>query len=227
MLYVSDLDGTLINSKYHISRYSVVTVNKLIDQGLNFTYATARSYHSAARLTNGLHLSWPVIVYNGAMIVSAQDGRIIDFLGFTKKQARLIESVLKTHQINPLVYTIVNNQEKVLWHFQKQNDYIQRYVQAHNGDVRFEPQKTAESIFQGDIFYYTAIDCQESLIAVYQHLKQLLDCNCSLKKEFYSDEYFWKSCQKRRPKPGPCNDLAPSNLSRGWFVLAMKSMIWK
>ena len=42
-LYVTDLDGTLLRSDATLSPYTVSTINRLTEQGLAFTYATARS----------------------------------------------------------------------------------------------------------------------------------------------------------------------------------------
>ena len=47
-LYVSDLDGTLLNSDVKISENSKNIINTLIDKGMNFTVATARSLVSAS-----------------------------------------------------------------------------------------------------------------------------------------------------------------------------------
>ena len=47
-LYISDLDGTLLNSQGKISDYSIKTINNLINEGMIFTYATARSLVSAS-----------------------------------------------------------------------------------------------------------------------------------------------------------------------------------
>ena len=52
-LYVSDLDGTLLNRQSRLSAYTVETLNCLIGEGLPFTYATARSVHSARIVAAG------------------------------------------------------------------------------------------------------------------------------------------------------------------------------
>lgn len=189
-LYVSDLDGTLINSRYMISHYSIEALNALIARGLNFTYATARSYHSSCRFTHELKLTWPAIVYNGALIVDAQDGTILDVQGFSQKTSRMIEAALAKYRINPLVYTLIDNQEKVLWHWNRQNGHVKDYIASRKGDLRFVPRNDGESIYQGSIFYYTAIDDFGALEAVYGYLKTLPGIVCSLKKELYTDEYF-------------------------------------
>ena len=42
-LYVSDLDGTLLRSDERTSGYTNRTVNRLVGEGMLFSYATARS----------------------------------------------------------------------------------------------------------------------------------------------------------------------------------------
>ena len=49
-LYVSDLDGTLLGNDTSLSQYSKDTLNAMLDQGLLFTVASARSIASLVRL---------------------------------------------------------------------------------------------------------------------------------------------------------------------------------
>lgn len=68
-LYITDLDGTLLNTKDRINPYSIETINRLVEQGMLFSYATARSLVSAAVVTRGLSAHIPVIAYNGCLII--------------------------------------------------------------------------------------------------------------------------------------------------------------
>ena len=65
ILYVSDLDGTLLNTSASLSPYTIKTINCLVEKGMLFTYATARSLSSASVAAKGLNPKIPVIVYNG------------------------------------------------------------------------------------------------------------------------------------------------------------------
>ena len=67
-LYVTDLDGTLLNRESSLSCRSRDIINSLISSGTMFTYATARSYNSAKIVTDGLSVRLPIIVFNGAFI---------------------------------------------------------------------------------------------------------------------------------------------------------------
>lgn len=73
-LYVSDLDGTLLQSNAKISEYTNRTINGLIEKGMLFSYATARSYLTACKVTAGLRTDIPLVVYNGAALVDGGDG---------------------------------------------------------------------------------------------------------------------------------------------------------
>ena len=53
-LYISDLDGTLLRSDARTSEYTNRTINALVERGMLFSYATARSYLTACKVTAGL-----------------------------------------------------------------------------------------------------------------------------------------------------------------------------
>ena len=44
VLYLSDLDGTLLGPDQRLSPYAVGTLNRLVEEGLLFCYATGRSF---------------------------------------------------------------------------------------------------------------------------------------------------------------------------------------
>ena len=68
-LYVSDLDGTLLRSNESTSDYTNSVINALVDKGMIFSYATARSLITAKKVTKGIAAKIPLIVYNGAFVI--------------------------------------------------------------------------------------------------------------------------------------------------------------
>ena len=58
-LYVSDLDGTLMRNDETLSENTVRIINGLVERGLDFTYATARSVESARPIAGGARCSGP------------------------------------------------------------------------------------------------------------------------------------------------------------------------
>ena len=76
-LYVSDLDGTLLHSNERTSAFSNRVINGLVEKGMLFSYATARSLITAKKVTEGLSARIPLIIYNGAFIVDNVTGEIL------------------------------------------------------------------------------------------------------------------------------------------------------
>jgi len=76
-LYVSDLDGTLLRSDKTISEYTCEVINRLTENGILFSYATARSYVTAKMVTKGLNAKIPLIVYNGAFVIDSVSEEIL------------------------------------------------------------------------------------------------------------------------------------------------------
>ncbi|MCY3763158.1 MAG: HAD family hydrolase [Gemmatimonadetes bacterium] len=74
-LYVSDLDGTLLRNDRSLSPFTRDTLNALVDQGLLFTVASARSIASMRHLLDGLSLRLPVVECNGAFVSDLGSGR--------------------------------------------------------------------------------------------------------------------------------------------------------
>lgn len=67
-LFVSDLDGTLADRDARLSAFSRRQLTRLLEAGLTFSVATARSVHTLAPIIEGLPLRLPVVELNGAFI---------------------------------------------------------------------------------------------------------------------------------------------------------------
>ena len=67
-LFVSDLDGTLADRDARLSQFCRSRLSALLESGLAFTVASARSVHTLAPILEGLPLRLPVVEFNGAFI---------------------------------------------------------------------------------------------------------------------------------------------------------------
>ena len=189
-LYVTDLDGTLLNRQDRVSPFSISTINNLVENGMLFTYATARSLVSASKVTEGLSTNIPVIAYNGAFIIQPSTGEILSSEGFTEEERALVRDVLNTHGISPLVYSFVNGVEKVSWIPQNENDGIRRYLRLRQGDPRFRPVTGKEALYEGEMFYFTCIGEKDELQPVYEFFANDSRYRCTIQQELYRPEYW-------------------------------------
>ncbi|MDR2596733.1 MAG: HAD family hydrolase [Treponema sp.] len=199
-LYISDLDGTLLNKDSKLSEYSVKTLNGLIDSGMIFSYATARSLSSALVVTNGLKTNTPLIIYNGTFIVDPKTQKILFSLYFNDYEKNKIMDLLNKYSIYPLVYKHINDEEKVSWIEGKENDGIIDLLNKRIGDKRYVSVKNVDQLYYGNVFYFTCIGAKYELINAYNELNLNLECTCVLQQELYRPEYWFQIMHKNANK---------------------------
>ncbi len=191
-LYVSDLDGTLLNSDVRLSNYTVNTINSLVKKGMLFTYATARSLVSASVVTQGLTTEIPVIAYNGAFIFDSSNGKIIASEWFNREEIEYVQNIVSDFNVSPLVYTFIDNIEKVLYVDTKVNEGVARYLNSRKGDRRMQPLGADDGLYQGNVFYFTFIGDKEELEPLYNIFRSDKRYRCTFQQDIYNDEYWFE-----------------------------------
>ncbi len=189
-LYVTDLDGTLLNKNDRINPKSIEIINSLVEKGMAFTYATARSLVSASVVTQGLSTNIPVIAYNGAFIFQPATGEILSREHFSREEMTYASDLIRTYEISPLVYAFIDGVEKVSWNSVRENDGVQRYLSLRKGDRRLRPVENNAQLYEGEIFYFTCIGTKEELMPLYEAISKNKQYRCTIQQELYRPEYF-------------------------------------
>ena len=190
ILYITDLDGTLLNRQDSINPFSIQTINDLVDRGMIFTYATARSLVSASKVTVGLSTNIPIIAYNGAFIIHPATGDILSKEDFNEEERAKVREVLIQYNISPIVYSFINGIEKVSWIPEKENEGVKRYLSIRQGDKRFRAVHDIESLYEGEMFYFTCIGEKDELLPVYDIFSKDDRYRCTMQQELYRPEYW-------------------------------------
>lgn len=184
-LYVSDLDGTLLRSDERTSDFTNAVVNELVEKGLLFSYATARSYHTAHKVTRGLYVGIPLIIYNGAFIMDNATGKIL-LSNYFQGEADGILSELLAGGVYPIVYAFIDGKEKFSFIESKCSERAKQFLATRKGDIRTRAVSRVEELFCGDIFYFTCIDEWQKLEPFYERYRGRH--HCVYQKEFYSKD---------------------------------------
>ena len=156
-LYVTDLDGTLLRNDATLSDYTVNTLNSLVENGVLFTYATARSFTSALPLTEKLNLECPAVTFNGVFVINPQTGEHLIENVFTKKSLKNAKKFLCENGFAPLVYSYINGEEKVSFLGEK-TDCVMDYINSRKGDKRLRKADNFDELFEGNVFYITVLN---------------------------------------------------------------------
>lgn len=170
-LLVSDLDGTLLRSDGTLGRRTVQVVNRYIEAGGRFTVATARSFTSAAAVTQELMLTLPVITYGGAIIVDPRSGQ--------PREAQMLPEVTvhnvlalteRDSRIEPIVFAVWQGRDRLCWRPAHATPGIDRFLARRRGDPRLLPVSEWTAIRDADVFYISLISEQTRLVELRAHL---------------------------------------------------------
>lgn len=197
-LYVSDLDGTLLNSNQIISGFTAQVINNLIENGMIFTYATARSTYTACPKTSKIKGNFPIIIYNGVFIVNNGTGEKLLSNFFSNEQVYEIRSVLEVYDIYPIVYSFIDNRERFSYCIYNMSNGIREFTSTRENDERKNEITDSIELYKGENFYYTCIDDKEKLLSAYKKLKDKYRCIFS--KDIYSGDYWLEILPKGATK---------------------------
>lgn len=203
-LYVSDLDGTLLTSSQTVSSETKQIINHLTNEGMCFSYATARSVLTAGRVTEGLIVSAPLIVYNGAFLIHHETGEILMANYFDAGVSEVFTDLFCSG-VFPIVYSYIDGVEKFSFIKERMTRGMNSFLASRKGDVRTRLVDTAEELMRGDCFYMTCIDEPEKLQPFYEKYKEKYHCVYS--KDMYTNEQWLEIMPKTACKSNAVQQL--------------------
>ncbi len=195
-LFVTDLDGTLLTREEKVSAYSREHLSRLIDAGMLFTYATARSARSASAALEGLHIRIPVILYNGGVIYDFNRAETLRYVVFSDDQKGYVLDVLLRYGIVPLVYSAEPGRERLRWCKGREREGISRYLYRRRNDDRLEPVYSEGDLIGGTVLYFKCIGPRELLEGAWNVLKYDDRFICIFHQETYQND-FWMEISPR------------------------------
>ena len=155
-LYISDLDGTLLNSSKKIKPRAAQMLNDMIDNGVMFTYCTARRIHSSSPIMESVNIQLPVALMNGVFIYEPIKNEYIR-KNFPTAEAveKLKEAVIKYGE-KPMIHAIIDGELRNS--YLKGSETLKTYVDDRKHDKSMRPVESYEELFEGEVFYAVFIN---------------------------------------------------------------------
>jgi hydroxymethylpyrimidine pyrophosphatase-like HAD family hydrolase len=180
-LYVSDLDGTLLDRDQRVSEQTATIINELVASGMLFTVATARSTPSARRVLAGCRPQVAGRLMNGVLIVDPVTNMPLRRNVLPPDLAR---DLIRDHLaggLNPFVYTLDAAGRYHAYYLGATNacerDYVDRRRAA--GDDRFAVVADLAEAIDGDVLSLSTIERPDRMAALHRRLatNPLLCCH--------------------------------------------------
>ncbi|MCD7777537.1 MAG: HAD family hydrolase [Clostridiales bacterium] len=109
ILFMTDLDGTLLNDKKEITKKSADILNSLTEKGLKLSISTARTPATLEGILSGLKLSYPLCCMNGAAIYDMKKEKYIRFYPLKSEFVYRLIEICRQVGISPFIHIIKDN----------------------------------------------------------------------------------------------------------------------
>lgn len=156
-LYLSDLDGTLLSNDAKLKKRTCEMLNRLIEKGVMFSFATARGFKTTYPIMKELNLRLPVIVTNGCMIADFATGEILYKCTYSEKETALARELVEKNREEPFVFSVIDGKERInyLVDYKKSN---KKFLLERKDDERLRPCRNYDELFEGELYFMTIIN---------------------------------------------------------------------
>lgn len=189
-LYISDLDGTLLDQSACISEYTKRTLNLMIDKGMRFSVATARLLAPVRKMLDGLKINTPVILMNGVLIYDFIQQKFVKTNYLSIESVQMVIDIINQYDITGFMYELKND-EIITYHETSKHRTVHKYLLDRiNRYQSILPKNGLMSVDKSNIIYFTLIDTKDRLEPIYNAFSKIDSFNQSFYKNVYNPD-FW------------------------------------
>lgn len=192
-LYITDLDGTLLDERGTLRPRSRELLVEAIEEGAHFGVASARGIPSILKLLEGIPLRLPVIAKNGAVLGDAATGKVIAAQTFDRSLVNPVFNALQRYFQSPIVHTVADHEEAV-------------YVGPHRPPALQWYVEGRKKARDGRVHEVEDLKChlKEGVVGfmMFDDLAKVQECAAALRSEFGSAVAIISQPETYRPEFG-------------------------
>lgn len=189
-LYISDLDGTLLNNSAEVTETSKHLLNEFIKKGNYFSVATARSEATVLQMLSDVPVNVPVVLMNGVALMNAKTREYIKVEAISNDAKGKFLQTVRAFGSPGFVFCI----DKGLSTFYENTDAPNSKQFIKEREEKYGKKFTKVNSFSEcenlNIVYYSYSDKYEKIKPFYDEILKIDGIRC----EFYRDTYnpdFW------------------------------------
>ncbi|WP_054026384.1 Cof-type HAD-IIB family hydrolase [Bacillus sp. FJAT-28004] len=154
--FLTDLDGTLLQSDATLSEYTINVICNAMKQGIIISYATARSYISSNKIVSVIPWKYPIILYNGAVIFDPVSSKVIGGYWLDNETTNQIIEIGRKQGLIPFLFALDEEDKERVFH--------EKLLRM--GDLTFYESRPNDPRF-GEMLLLECSDAFRTLIVTY------------------------------------------------------------
>lgn len=210
-LYITDLDGTLLNNDGKLSDFTRDTINRLTDSGMNFTVATARSRGSARLVIPGLKTNAPAVLLNGVFLTELDTNKVISCRAFPDGAAKKVIDAFAKEGSAPNLYSYSDGDMDIQIGKDASN-YELDFFERRKGI--FRSAKVTENYDCSAVVYANKVAPYPILRRIADRIDKIDGISYVLYSDNYSDNYFLESFSEKANKRAGIAELRKMGYER-------------
>lgn len=168
ILFLSGLDDTLLASNGRMSDYSKVELNRMIEDGAQFTISTIRTPASLMEPLRNVNLKLPVITMDGAALYNIKENAYEHVYVISPENSKVIKEYLSQNEIPFFANVIID--DLLIIYYQHTchagyNELIQKLKSSPYRNYINRQVPDDESVV-----YYMVIDLEERINELYERM---------------------------------------------------------
>ena len=199
-LYITDLDGTLLDNESRISPATAEMLNRAIAEGALFSIATARTPATVHEIMRPVNLNLPAIVMTGGALWDPRTGAYSDVQYMDPATARRVVDTYRLYDSAAFLYTLppekdpaLGTQKLLIYHFGEMNEYERAFMleRLTNPFKRFDVPESGKSALPEKIEHtvlFFGIQPTEKAEKVKEKLEDIPDINPMFYHDWFGEE---------------------------------------
>ena len=168
ILFVSGIDDTLLDSQYHLTPYSRIELNQMIEQGAHFTVSTIRTPASLMEVMQGVKLKYPVIAMDGAVLYDMKENSYLMKYQMSESQAERMADFLTQQSEHYFVNTVVD--DTVVIYYDILDNEAQQGIFNSKRRSPYRNYVHTQNPSYDNVIYFFLIDQKEKIEHLYESL---------------------------------------------------------
>lgn len=168
-LFISGLDGLLLDKEEKLSQFSKVELNRMIDNGMKFTISTMRTPASILETMKEVRLSLPVIAMNGAALYDTVQHSYIKVYIISRVTSQRVVQIIKEEGIN--YYSNVIIDDMLVIYYQEAEDEVNNELVKKLRTSPYRNYVRRSLPEDEEVVYFTLLDKTDKIVKFYQKLK--------------------------------------------------------
>ncbi|MBI9013589.1 MAG: HAD family hydrolase [Clostridiales bacterium] len=189
-LYITDLDGTLLDEEGCLSNESKESLLKLIESDVMFTVASARSVQSIQILLQDIPLTLPIIAFNGAYISDFETGQHYVINAIEKKIAHSLFKLLIPYGVLSSLHT---KGVDALFYSGTVSTGTTDYIRDREIDLKVRVNAIEAIPFDSEVMAFTVIDTKEKILELKEKLVSYDNIIVDAWEDMYYKPWYWLS----------------------------------